>query len=241
MGMASAALGLCGVVFSQIDDVFFPEETDMDDQTYGFLMFMSIAMAGGMIVGSFFLGPLTPVDTPSSERSTRHSSAQDVEERQPLLTVAMVEEPHISGLGLFADPVGFALFSVLFIVLGLGYVYLAGIGQILMSLASPHTGNPQHLRNMHVSVFSLSNCAARALLGTASDILKQRFGIHRLWIFLGACIGLLLSLVYLVTTVSVQEALMPCTVMVAIAYGTVFGVAPSATSEFGTEVFARNW
>ena len=226
MGLTSASLGLCGVVFSQVNDHFFSNHDD-DEGAYGLLLFMSIAMAGGMALGAFVLGPLGPTDIPPIK------TAKDDEE-QPLLN--RQEPKELSSLEFFLNPSGFALFTALFIVLGLGYVYLASIGQILLALPAAGTASPQHLRNVHVSVFSLANCSARAAFGTLSDVLKRKFGIHRLWIFVGATVGLLGSMTYLITSVSTAEELLPCTIAMAVMYGTVFGVAPAATTEFGTEV-----
>lgn len=256
MGLTSAGLGLSGVVFSQINDIFFDDPDDNEDDTYGLLIFMAIAMASGMSLGALILGPLASPERESFKRG-------DDEEEQPLLGGQQRQPNEISGVAFFAHPVGFALFVVLFIVLGLGYVYLASIGQLLLALPSS-SAPPQHLRNVHVSLFSIANCGARALFGTLSDILIARWRIHRLWVFLGATIGLLASLVYLVTAATTPESLVPCTIMVAMAYGTVFGVAPATTAEFGTsvsvnepclvfcistkrivlfpaQVFARNW
>ncbi|CAO3624781.1 unnamed protein product [Cunninghamella echinulata] len=153
------------------------------------------------------------------------------------------EEPAqpVSGLALLVHPIGFTMFVALFVVLGVGYVYLASIGQILMSLPSVVGANPQHIRNTHVSIFSISNCISRAGFGTLSDTLKNRFGLHRLFVFYFGVCGLILAQLYLVMYVDTNTALIPCTIGMAIVYGIAFGIAPAATAEFGTEVFARNW
>ncbi|KAI8143735.1 hypothetical protein BJV82DRAFT_514172, partial [Fennellomyces sp. T-0311] len=234
MGLTSASLGLCGVVFSQVNDHFFSNRSD-GEGAYGLLLFMAIAMAGGMALGAFVLGPLGPTDIPPV------MTLKDDEERPLLERQEEPEQKELSSLEFFLNPSGFALFVALFIVLGLGYVYLASVGQILLALPATGTASPQHLRNVHVSVFSLANCSARAGFGTLSDVLKRKLGIHRLWIFVGATIGLLGSMTYLVTCVTTAEDLLPCTVAMAVMYGTVFGVAPAATTEFGTKTFARNW
>lgn len=74
MGVTSASLGLCGVVFSQIDDHFF---TDND---YGLLIFMATVMAGVMGLGAFILGPLTP-KSDNDQVAVNH----DADENAPLL------------------------------------------------------------------------------------------------------------------------------------------------------------
>ncbi|KAI9254615.1 major facilitator superfamily domain-containing protein [Phascolomyces articulosus] len=275
MGLTSASLGLCGVVFSQVNDHFFSK--DDGEGAYGLLLFMSIAMAGGMAIGAFILGPLAPPsdnddDVPPNKN---HHLKDDEEEQQPLLQDQQLaignnnhqhyvddfldddttldqqsiaarsdistESRELSSLEFFLHPAGFALFVALFVVLGLGYVYLASVGQILLSLPAAGSASPQHLRNVHVSVFSLANCSARAAFGTLSDLLKRHWGVHRLWMFVGATVGILFNMIYLITFVNTADDLLPVTVAMAVMYGTVFGVAPAATTEFGTQAFARNW
>ncbi|KAL7334791.1 hypothetical protein PS15p_200369 [Mucor circinelloides] len=200
-----------------------------------------------------------------STSSTRYEEEEDGEER-PLISknvivsadnISMIkkmanqyqpdirieEEPSISGIAFFTDPVGFSLAFALLVILGLGYVYLANLGQLILSLspADISLGQAQHVRNVHVSIFSIANCGARAVFGTLSDILQRRAGVHRLWFFWCAAIGLVMSMTYLITSVSTAAELISCTIMTAIVYGIAFGCAPAIISEFGTKAFARNW
>ncbi|KAI8636109.1 major facilitator superfamily domain-containing protein [Parasitella parasitica] len=193
-----------------------------------------------------------------STSSTRYEE-EDQEEERPLLSknvivsvdnismfkkmahqhadIRIEEEPSISGIAFFTDPVGFSLAFALLVILGLGYVYLANLGQLILSLspADISLGDAQHVRNVHVSIFSFANCGARAVFGTLSDILQKRAGIHRLWSFWCAAIGLVISMTYLITSVSTAAELIPCTIMTAIVYGIAFGCAPAIISEFGTK------
>ncbi|CAO3587901.1 unnamed protein product [Absidia cylindrospora] len=294
MGFTSATLGLAGVIFSQINDHFFKNQTsdgqdDGGQSTYQFLMFLSIVTSIGMLLPSFILGPLPDLhhsnnnngksivhgdDTMVYQEIPSYSSDLDIDDDgcssnptlvddddqddTPLLANNMVykptnyayeenvaiepyEPPTVSGLALFMHPIGLTLFVALFVVLGVGYVYLASIGQILQSLPSLQGSNPQHIRNTHVSIFSIANCSARALFGTISDVLKNKYGVHRLWVYWVGIIGLIVSQVYLVTFVSSSDTLIPCTIGMALVYGLAFGIAPAATAEFGTTAFARNW
>lgn len=174
--------------------------------------------------------------------------------------IRIEEEPSISGIAFFTDPVGFSLAFALLVILGLGYVYLANLGQLILSLspADISLGQAQHARNVHVSIFSIANCGARALFGTLSDILQRRAGVHRLWFFWCAAVGLVMSMTYLITSVSTAAELISCTIMTAIVYGKLychivhvyilthaqhalstgiaFGCAPAIISEFGTKV-----
>ncbi|KAI8979924.1 major facilitator superfamily domain-containing protein [Pilobolus umbonatus] len=146
-------------------------------------------------------------------------------------------ERNISGIAFFTDPIGLASFISLLIMLGIGYVYLANIGEILLSLSDDLAKTEaQHIRNTHISLFSIANCLSRALFGTLSDVLQKRTGVHRLWFFWFAALSLISTLIYLVTSVASVAELIPCTIMTAVAYGILFGVAPAIISEFGTKV-----
>lgn len=195
-----------------------------------------------------------------STSSTRFEEEEEEEESRPLLSKNVVpsadnvllikkmayhqqqqeieEEPAVSGIAFFLDPVGYSLALSLLVVLGLGYVYLANIGQLLTTLSPSDisVSDAQHLRNLHVSMFSIANCGSRAVFGTLSDILQRKAGVHRLWFFWSATVGLVISMVYLVTCVSNTDQLMISTITTAIVYGISFGVAPATISEFGTKV-----
>ncbi|KAI8334570.1 major facilitator superfamily domain-containing protein [Chlamydoabsidia padenii] len=291
MGFTSATLGLCGLIFSQINDYFFKAENGGNDDTsvYQFLVFLSIVTSTGMLIPSFILGPLpdsssdlhgidevvyqdissynpsdfdlTMDDDACSSNPTLVDDDDDddndtnnnIKDDTPLLLANNMiykptnyvqdvpvpetcEQSSISGLALFTHPISLTLFLALFVTLGVGYVYLASLGQILLSLPQGTISNPQHVRNTHVSLFSIANCAARAVFGTLSDVLKNQYGIHRLWLYWAGLLGLILAQLYLVMVVSSADALIPCTVGMALVYGLAFGVAPAATAEFGTEV-----
>ncbi|KAI8992048.1 major facilitator superfamily domain-containing protein [Mycotypha africana] len=159
------------------------------------------------------------------------------------VTMEEAEEPAISGIAFFSNPIGLSLAVAMLVILGMGYVYLTNLGQLVLSLSSADLslGQAQHLRNLHVSIFSLANCASRAIFGTLSDIFQRKAGIHRLWFFWVASVGLMISMVLLTTCVSTPNDLILPTISIAVMYGIAFGVAPATVSEFGTKTFARNW
>ncbi|ORX45484.1 hypothetical protein DM01DRAFT_264856 [Hesseltinella vesiculosa] len=246
-GISGAAAYLCAL------DSQNPGDPD-DDGTYEFLLFLSATTLIGMSLSSFVLGPLeaceekySPIPPITDQLSTYPSidTMMDVgfddDGCSSHPTLSDREEPLVSGFALLTHPVGQTMFVALFVSLGIGYVYLASIGQILLSLPVVSGQSPQHARNIHVSIFSLCNCASRAFFGTLSDLLKNKFGIHRLWVFWSGIVALGLAQLYLVTCVTTASLLVPCTVAMALVYGLSFGIAPAATAEFGTSVFARNW
>ncbi|KAF7726483.1 hypothetical protein EC973_008718 [Apophysomyces ossiformis] len=237
LGATSTAIGVSGFVFSQINEHFF-KDTESDNVS-GFIYFWGISMLIGYFAGSIVLGPINP-----------ETEKEPVEaEETPLLgeeNASLQQKQDISGKALLTNPYAIAVFCTLFMSLGLGYVYLANLGQILLALSptagsAGSAGSAQHLRNVHVSLFSGVNCSSRVIFGFLSDLLKRRYGIHRIWTMWFCVILLLATLVYLTTAVVTQEALILGTSLMGIVYGLAFGVTPAAISEFGRKVFARNW
>lgn len=249
MGLTTASVGMCGVVYSQINDLLFGTDNYKEDaafendSTYNFLIFLALSMSAGIFLGSFFLGPFPPInhlDILLPYQQVADEEQFFIIDEHPLLldeidkVEQVQEEVTISGIQFLKHPIGFALFCTLFVVLGVGYVYLANIGQILNAVS---LDSNQHTRNVHITLFSLGNCASRAFFGALSDLLRNKFGIHRLWIFVFAVISMLATLTYLVSaSVVTTETLVPCTIIISTGYGIVFGVAPATTTEFGTEV-----
>ncbi|KAI8877150.1 MFS general substrate transporter [Backusella circina FSU 941] len=241
MGLTTASVGMCGFVFSQINDGWFgPEKFNNGDSTYHFLLFLAIVMSFGFLMGSFILGPIrrkTVIyqqvgdDEEGYAMRDRHDPEEEEEEEED-------GEVSISGMKFLTHPIGSALFCTMFVVLGTGYVYLANIGQILLALTK---SSDQHVRNVHTTLFSLGNCFSRAFFGALSDILKNRFNVHRLWVFLYAVVAVVLTLGYLVTGVKDADDLFVCTLVISMTYGIGFGVAPAVTTEFGSKLFTRNW
>jgi hypothetical protein len=148
------------------------------------------------------------------------------------------DEINQSGLAVLLDPVGSSLFLSLLVILGFGYVYLTNIETLLISLSknTMTLSETQHLRNLHISTFSVSNCMTRAVFGTLSDILQRRTGMHRLWFIWFGALGLLLSVTPLIISVSNADDLLSYSLLIAIPYGIAFGIAPAIISEFGTKV-----
>ncbi|CEI96977.1 hypothetical protein RMCBS344292_11120 [Rhizopus microsporus] len=223
VGMTTASIGISGLVFSQINDTLFKLEdiaidaTLTEDATYHFLIFLAISMSLGILTGSFFLNSV---------------------DYRPVAVLPTTDQPEPkSGIQFLINPIGFALFCTLFVTLGIGYVYLANIGQILQGT---HPVDLQHIRNSHITLFSLGNCASRAFFGALGDVLHHKLGISRLWIFVFAVLSLIISLHHLS---DLPEDLTPYTLLISMTYGISFGVAPAIITDIGSshKAFARNW
>jgi hypothetical protein len=116
MGMTSAAVSLCGLVFSQINDHYFKG----DDDTYGFLIFMALVISAGQIAGSFTVRSFEQDHEALPSRSRNTDNITDEEDSPLLSTLPKDEEPNLSGWQFFTDPIGFSLFLSLFVLLGVG-------------------------------------------------------------------------------------------------------------------------
>lgn len=116
MGMTSAAVSLCGLVFSQINDHFYKGV----DDTYGFLIFMALVISVGQIAGSFTVRSFKHDHEVVTTSHHAVASDNDDDEETPLLVVPKDEEPNVSGWQFFTDPIGLSLFLALFVLLGVG-------------------------------------------------------------------------------------------------------------------------
>lgn len=269
MGITSAALGVSGLLFSQLNDRFFSSE---NDTTIQFLMVYGSCFFTVTFIASFILGPIDPIQYENEDHikfinhstnkytqslcsySTSSTQYEEEDEEQPLLSKnkvcsadnILLLHQQVSGWDFFTDPVGYSLVVSLMVMTGVGYVYLANLGQLLTSLARPlnsdqvaSLGEAQHVRNFHVALFSLVNCGSRILFGALSDVCQKKLGLHRLWFLWMSAVGLVTTLLYLTTMVSTAKQLIPCTVMTAAIYGLVFSLSPAIVSEFGDKVIAR--
>ncbi|KAG1444093.1 hypothetical protein G6F56_010434 [Rhizopus delemar] len=249
LGFTSASLGISGLVFTQLNDRLFKSKTEQDISTFQFLIFFGCTTALITLFASFILGPIRfgLLNTSSDNTASVSNSSSTREELDPLLSKNAVEieedEINVYGSAVFLDPIGLSLCLSLVVLLGLGYVYLANIGSLITSLSMDemNLSEAQHLRNLHISIFSVSNCLTRASLGTLSDLLQKRAGVHRIWFIWSGALGLFFASLSLVTFVSDENDLLVYSVWVAIPYGIAFGIAPAIISEFGTKSFARNW
>ncbi|CAO3674351.1 unnamed protein product [Rhizopus stolonifer] len=246
LGFTSASLGISGLVFTQLNDRLFKSKTEQDTSTFQFLIFFGCTTALITLFASFILGPIrfgllnTSSDSTASISNSSSSSTRG--ELDPLLSKNVVEieedEMNVYGSAVFLDPVGLSLCLSLVVLLGLGYVYLANIGNLITSLSMDemNLSEAQHLRNLHISIFSVSNCLTRASLGTLSDLLQRRAGVHRIWFIWSGTLGLFFASLSLATFVSDENDLLVYSVWIAIPYGIAFGIAPAIISEFGTKV-----
>ncbi|KAG1151834.1 hypothetical protein G6F37_004213 [Rhizopus arrhizus] len=152
-------------------------------------------------------------------------------------------EMNISGCAVLLTPIGFSLCLSLLVILGLGYVYLTNIESILVSLSADGISSSeiQHLRNLHLSIFSVSNCLSRVLFGALSDLVRERAGIHRIWFIWFAAFSFMITMVSLTAFAPDGKGLLLYSIVIAVIYGTSFGIGPVIISELVIKDFVKTW
>ncbi|KAI9279644.1 major facilitator superfamily domain-containing protein [Sporodiniella umbellata] len=249
LGLTSAALGMSGFVFSQINDTFF--SYNGGDSTYYFLVFYGCTTSAISFLGSFVLGDAleshpfliyqktTNYDSISNITNIPNQSGEYLGCDSSLLedSIEIEDDCQPTSTG-FWNLTGFSLCFSLLVLLGIGYVYLTNIEILLVSLSPSQTSLDEirHLRNVHISVFSVSNCISRIAFGILSDILQIRAGVQRIWFFWFTALGLTVNLISLIHFVPDGNHLLIYTVVTAIFYGNAFGIAPVIVSEMVPQV-----
>ncbi|RUS35021.1 major facilitator superfamily domain-containing protein [Jimgerdemannia flammicorona] len=163
--------------------------------------------------------------------------------QEDLVVAQIYGDPDMSGFAFLkhSEVMAFILSFIFFS--GPGLMIINSVGAIISSLynITDDATSLASLQSTHVSIISIMSCTGRVGAGVVSDFLKHRH-ISRLWsylafgavMFVGQCLGAVF--------VDRVERLPWLTVLVGLAYGGVFSVAPTITAEFwGTRRFASNW
>lgn len=98
-----------------------------------------------------------------------------------------------------------------------------------------------HYSGLHVSLLSAMSASGRILIGLLSDYLLMKHHVRRRTL-LAYCIALMDVGMVVALLVTDIEWLWICTVLVGLAYGSIFSISPTLVSErFGTPNFGINW
>ncbi|KAL1925340.1 uncharacterized protein VTP21DRAFT_223 [Calcarisporiella thermophila] len=163
--------------------------------------------------------------------------------------ISIEDRPFFADVGMWVFITGLTMLS------GSGMLYINSIGSIvealygkavetgitdLDSLSGNHT--VAALTTLHVSLISACSCSGRVLAGIVSDWAKRR-GIDRLWFFiLAGCIMTYGQFLAATTIAPGNNSLLMVTLLIGTAYGTIFTVSPTITTElWGLRNFGRNW
>ncbi|KAJ7201068.1 major facilitator superfamily domain-containing protein [Mycena pura] len=156
------------------------------------------------------------------------------------------EGPDVHGLALFVNPDFWLLFVILSLLSGTGLMYINNVGSMAQALYAQ--GNPVYdelevlrWQAAQVSTVSIMNCSGRIIIGLISDNIKNRFGFPRSY-SLVLVSTLFFCSQLLAAQITVVEDLWKASLLLGLAYGTVFGLAPTVCIEFfGLSHLSENW
>lgn len=245
-------MGMSGFVFSQINDKLF--KSTKSESIYAFLIFYACIVTAFVFFGSLILGHVPDQHSLTQQKHTSYTSTdvtcsssicyeRDSIDKSRLLEghAVQVEDDDGPEKKMFLNIIIASLCLSLMIILGLGYVYLTNIESILVSLSTIEIppDKIQHLRNLQISLFSVSNCVARIAFGTLSDLLQARADVHRLWFIWLSAFGFTVSLLSLILFTPDEDSLSLYTTLIATLYGIIFGIGPVIVSEMVPKVRQR--
>ncbi|KAI9566752.1 major facilitator superfamily domain-containing protein [Boletus coccyginus] len=154
--------------------------------------------------------------------------------------------PDIHGKRLWATPDFYLVFVIMAICSGTGIMYINNVGSISQALyAKSHTVyddvEASKWQAAQVSILSLGSFAGRVLIGLISDFAHIRLRIPRAY-----CLCIVSSLFIIsqatVIVISSVETLWLATLLLGLAYGSLFGSCPTILIEwFGLAHFSENW
>jgi MFS family permease len=140
----------------------------------------------------------------------------------------------------------YLIFTLLGTLTGIGLMTINNIGNDATALWLAYDGEASKSfilkrQLFHVSIISLLSFCGRLLSGIGSDVLVKKLHTSRFWclvasssIFAGAQIAAL--------NISNPHLLVLVSALTGLAYGALFGVAPSLVADaFGVHVLAINW
>ncbi|KAG8220377.1 major facilitator superfamily domain-containing protein [Butyriboletus roseoflavus] len=154
--------------------------------------------------------------------------------------------PDIHGKGLWLTPDFYLIFTIMGICSGTGLMYINNVGSISQALyAKAHTVyddvEASKWQATQVSILSLGNFAGRVLIGLISDFAHTRLHLPRAYCL---CIVSFLFIISQTSAIIVSsvETLWIATLLLGLAYGSLFGSYPTIMIEwFGLAHFSENW
>ena len=243
-GVTVMALGLGAFVYSAASRLFLSGDPG------SLLNLLAISTAVVMLAGCLYVHvqdpkhfkdvSYSPLDGPSRfSLEAGNASSQSLESIANHDDLVQSQQHDI----VHPDHMGSALmkpdFTILIVICGLlsgcGLMYINNVGHCVEALVHAQTGEDhlliKKLQSTHVAIISLSGAFARVIAGTSSDILKSRFGIPRNTVLIAANV---LALVAHCSGYLANDPnwLILVSILVGLAYGSLFGCCPSIISEY---------
>ncbi|KAJ1981139.1 hypothetical protein H4R35_000843 [Dimargaris xerosporica] len=141
----------------------------------------------------------------------------------------------------FHDPQSLLLFLGIFGIAGTGLMFINNGGTVVETLLSTDPKSALQLRTRVVSLFSVCSFAARVVLGHISDRLLRWQRMPRVTLL--AVAGLVMTMAQLaMARITSTDWLPILTMAMGWAYGTIFTLGPTVTSEYwGTHQLGYHW
>ncbi|KAJ1660417.1 hypothetical protein IWQ61_000673 [Dispira simplex] len=181
--------------------------------------------------------------SPETSRLTRSGEVV----RMASLEARMTGEPIVTELNppsdksFFHDPQALCLFLGMFGIAGAGLMYINQGGTVVDALLPMDSGRAVQLRTHMVSVFSLASFTSRIFSGHLSDALLRSYRVPRITLLIGAAVVMAVAQLEMAYK-STAEGLDPLTIMMGVAYGAIFALCPTVTSEYwGTRHLGYYW
>lgn len=161
-------------------------------------------------------------------------------------TPASISSPDYSPLQLIYKTDFHALCAVLAICCGTGLMYINNVGTVALALG--RQGQLEYdaheisaWQAKQVATISIYNCSGRVLAGIASDWVKSRFGIGRIWFLPLVATMFIISQLSALETTAVNHLWIVSTLL-GFSYGSLFNVIPMLVLEwFGMAHFSQNF
>ncbi|RKP35381.1 major facilitator superfamily domain-containing protein, partial [Dimargaris cristalligena] len=249
LGLPIGLFGLSAFFFSQINRLLFtppdspPSTTEPDEGAPShfsptqFLWFMALATSGAHFVAFLCLRIVPPATSTPAALITEAETETETRPPGRPEAVPMASDKR----SFFRDPQALYLVLGMLGIAGTGLMYINNSGTLIDTLLPDQPAAAMKLRTRTVSLLSLCNFLARVVSGQLSDTLLRRFAVPRIALLFLA--GVIMTVAQVgaahLTSISGLDAL---TVAIGVAYGAVFALSPTVTSEYwGTEHLGYHW
>lgn len=168
-------------------------------------------------------GPVAPAKGPPSRRLSRKRSMLN-------------ELPDLNPLQCLASLQFWLMFAACTAASGCGLMLLNNLTQVIVAL-----GGSKDSAGVYTSMYSVFNCCGRLLVGYASERALHAWGVGRP-VFLALVCLLAAGTAALAALVSSPVVLLPCAVLMGVAFGGCWALMPALASElFGLRHLATNY
>ncbi|KAL4067164.1 major facilitator superfamily domain-containing protein [Scleroderma yunnanense] len=156
------------------------------------------------------------------------------------------KQPNVHGIQLFMTPDFYLILTIMSLLSGTGLMYINNVGSISLALFAK--SNPDYdqveaskWQAAQVSTLSVGNFAGRIISGLISDFIRTKLHLPRAYSLCVVSSFFIISQVFAISVSSVS-ALWFASILLGLAYGSLFGATPAILIEwFGLAHLSENW